>query len=362
MMYPIKLAVIGAGHLGKIHAKLASGITDFEVVGIVDPIADSRNAVCDQFGVPGFDQVDAIIDQVDAAIIATPTSTHCEVAKTLLSRGKHVLVEKPITLNTADAQQLVDLAERKRCILQVGHVERFNPAFREAARRINKPRFIQGARTTGYTFRSVDVGVTLDLMIHDIDLVLSLVRSPVVKVQATGLTVFGPHEDIVEARLTFANGCVANLTASRASFEPTRRMDVLSDTGFLGIDFATRKLQTIVADGLVRTGASQVHDLTPEGKNYVRNNLFSAVLPLNDVELAASNAIEDELKEFADCIRRDLTPTVTGQAGMEALEVAERVVQAVQEHRWDSGKFTLVGPTMRPEPKRAISAWSEEAA
>lgn len=355
-MRQVRLAVIGTGHLGKIHAKLAKGISAFKLVGVVDPAQEARDAFCKEHKIKGYDDVSEIASKIDAAVIATPTLYHKDVAEPLLNAGKHVLIEKPITLTTEDADTLIDLAEHHRCVLQVGHVERFNPAFREACKKVESPRFIRGERTSGYTFRSVDVGVTLDLMIHDIDLVLSLVRSPVVDVQATGITVFGPHEDIVETRLTFANGCVANLTASRASFNPSRHMEVFSDAGFVGVDFTTRKVKSIVADEIVKQGASQVHGLSAEGKNWVRDNLFSTVLPCQEIEVAPGNAIDAELREFADCIQRGLTPTVTGQAAREALAVALKIDAAVQQHRWDGGKFNLVGPAMRPEPKRVVAA------
>ena len=351
-MRQVRLAVIGTGHLGKIHAKLAKGISAFKLVGVVDPVKESRDAFCQEHKIKGYDDVSEIAKKIDAAVIATPTLYHKQVAAPLLEMGKHVLIEKPITLDTNEADELIDLAEHHRSVLQVGHVERFNPAFREAVKKIESPRFIRAERSSGYTFRSIDVGVTLDLMIHDIDLVLSLVRSPVVDVQATGLTVFGPHEDIVETRLTFANGCVANLTASRASFAPSRHMEVFSDAGFVGVDFTTRKVKSIVSDDIVKQGVSEVHELSAEGKGYVRDNLFSAVLPLQEIEVAPGNAIEAELKEFADCIQRGLTPTVTGKAAREALSVALQVGDSLAQHRWDGGKFNLVGPSMRPEPKR----------
>jgi len=351
-MRQVRLAVIGSGHLGKIHARLAKANPSFDLVGVVDPVDDARNAFCREHGITGYSRVEDIVDDIDAAIVATPTVTHRDVAASLLKRGIHVLVEKPITLCREQAQELIDLAELNSTVLQVGHVERFNPAYREASRKVGKPRYIQGERTSGYTFRSIDVGVTFDLMIHDIDLVLSLVRSPVVDVQATGLTVFGPHEDIVEARLTFENGCVANLKASRASFSPARNMEIFSDTGYVGIDFTTRSLKSIVSDELVRSGVSEVHQLSAEGKQYVRDNLFTTVLPLQECEIAPGNAIQEEHNEFVDCIQRGLTPTVTGHAGKEALEVASRVVESVQAHEWDGGKFVLVGPELRAVPKR----------
>ncbi len=354
-MRQVRLAVIGTGHLGKIHAKLAKGISAFNLVGVVDPVKETRDAFCKEHKLKGYDDVSEIASKIDAAVIATPTLYHKEVAAPLLEAGKHVLIEKPITLTTEDADELIELAEHHQSVLQVGHVERFNPAFREACKKIESPRFIRGERTSGYTFRSVDVGVTLDLMIHDIDLVLSMVRSPVVDVQATGLTVFGPHEDIVETRLTFANGCVANLTASRASYNPSRHMEVFSDSGFVGVDFTTRNVRSIVADDIVKQGVAEVHKLSPEGKTWVRDHLFSSVLPCQETEVAPGNAIEAELSEFADCIQRGLTPTVTGQAAREALSVALQISDAVHAHQWDGGNVNLVGPAMRPEPKHVVT-------
>ncbi|PQO42245.1 Gfo/Idh/MocA family protein [Blastopirellula marina] len=351
-MRQVRLAVIGTGHLGKIHARLAKGISAFKLVGVVDPNQEARDAFCKENKIKGYSDIGEIASKIDAAVIATPTLFHKEVAAPLLEQGKHVLIEKPITLTTEDADELIKLAGHHRSVLQVGHVERFNPAFREASKKISTPRFIQAARTSGYTFRSIDVGVTLDLMIHDIDLVLSLVRSPVVDVKATGLTVFGPHEDVVETRLTFANGCVANLTASRASYNPARHMEVFSDTGFVGVDFTTRTVKSIVADEIVKSGVSEVHELSAEGKAYVRDHLFSSVLPCQEIEVAPGNAIEAELCEFADCIQRGLTPTVTGEAARDALAVALQVRDAVHAHRWDGGQTDLVGPSMLPQPKR----------
>lgn len=349
-MRPIRIAVVGTGHLGKIHAKLAQGLECFELVAVVDPVESARTAVAEQHGVEHYADVSAILGKVDAAVVATPTKYHREVAAQLLAADVHVLVEKPITLSVEDADCLIALAKRTGSVLQVGHVERFNPAFRAAQRHLDGPRYIEATRQSGYTFRSIDVGVTLDLMIHDIDLVLSLVGSPVVDVQAVGFTLFGPHEDMVQARLTFANGCVANLTASRASFEPSRQMRVFSDAGFVGIDFADRKLKYIASHESLAKGVQKVHRLPEEEKGKIRQSLFETVLPLHEAEIPATNAIEEELTEFATCILHGGTPTVDGTAGRNALAVALQVVEQVERHQWQDGDQTMVGPTLASTP------------
>lgn len=355
-MRPIRVAVVGSGHLGKIHAKLASGLEGFELAAVVDPLETAGAAVAEQYGVPHYGNVSEILGRVDAAVVATPTQSHCEVAAQLLAADIHVLVEKPITLSLDEADDLIALAEQAGRVLQVGHVERFNPAFRAAQSHIDRPRYIEATRQSGYTFRSIDVGVTLDLMIHDIDLILSLTASPVVDVQALGLTVFGPHEDIVQARLQFQNGCVANLTASRASFEPSRKMRIFSDSGFVGVDFAERKLQCIAAHQSLAGGVQKVHRMADDEKAQVRDGLFETVLPLQQAEIPATNAIEDELCEFATCIHRGEVPTVDGHAGREALAVALRVVEQIERHQWHDEDQTIVGPRLTATP------WHLEAA
>ena len=223
---PLRLAVIGTGHLGRIHARLAAEQSSVELIAVADPLENARMTVAESTGSRPVADYRELIGDLDAAIVATPTSTHLQVASELMQAGVHVLVEKPLAPSLGESEQLVQLARKKNLVLQVGHVERFNPALTSVQDKIGDPKFIDAVRTSGYTFRSTDVGVVMDLMIHDIDVILSLVKSPVEKVDALGISVLGDHEDMANARLSFASGCVATLSASRVSYHPQRTMQV----------------------------------------------------------------------------------------------------------------------------------------
>ena len=206
---PVRIAVIGSGHLGRFHAKLAAASNDFELVAVADPVESSRNALADEVGTRPVADYHTLLDEIDAAVVATPTVTHRTIAGELLQAGIHCLVEKPLALNSAEASELVDLADSNKLVLQVGHVERFNPAFEAAGDALRDPKYITASRTSGYTFRSTDIGAVLDIMIHDIDLVLAVAQSQVADVTAMGVSVLGDHEDMATAQIRFESGCVA---------------------------------------------------------------------------------------------------------------------------------------------------------
>ena len=210
---PLRIGVIGAGHLGRFHAKLAAERADVQLVGVCDAIADAANQLANECGTRAFFDYRDLIPQIEAAIVATPTATHHRVGCDLLAAGIHVLMEKPLARTKAEADELVALSERHGKVLQVGHIERFNPALDQVRPFVGEPKYIEGARYTPYTFRSTDIGVVLDLMVHDLDLAMSLAGSAVESVLAIGASVMGGHEDVAQARLQFANGCVANLSA-----------------------------------------------------------------------------------------------------------------------------------------------------
>src|SRR5262245_26882888 len=216
-MARLRVAVVGVGHLGKEHARILAGFPDVELVGVVDTNADQAQAIARQHGTRAFTAVWPLLPLVDAAVIAVPTCHHHATALPFLERSIPLLIEKPITTTLADAQELVALAQRNSTILQVGHIERFNPAFEALVQRPMQPKYIECERLGRFAGRSTDIGAVLDIMIHDIDLLLALVQAPVTAVHAIGAAVLGGHEDMVNARLTFANGCVANVTASRLS-------------------------------------------------------------------------------------------------------------------------------------------------
>lgn len=345
-MSRLRLAVVGAGHLGSIHARLLQSIADVELVGVVDPVASARQKVAADCNVPGFAHVDEIANGIDAAIVAAPTNYHHAVGMDLLNRGIHLLIEKPITTNLAEADELIAIADAKGLTLQVGHVERFNPALIAAQPHTTHPKYIEAVRAGGYTFRSTDVGVVLDLMIHDLDVVLSLVDARVAKVDAMGLTVMGPHEDIARARLVFENGCVADLSASRVSFATNRSMQIYSDQGYSLIDFANRSAKLVTPSQRLLQGELDVNRLSAEEKNHLKENLFTELLPLAELDVEDSNAILEEQRDFVACIRTSRSPRVTGQHGRDALAVAEMILDRIALHSWNGAAEGPVGPEM----------------
>jgi predicted dehydrogenase len=325
----LRMAVIGAGHLGTIHTRLLRSIDDVELIGVVDPRAEARDRVAAEFETAAFDDHRRLIGKIDAAIIAASTEHHYWIGMELAEAGIHLFVEKPIALSVAEADALLRATSHRNVILQVGHVERFNPAFTAAAAQIHRPRYIEAVRASGFTCRSVDVGVVLDLMIHDIDLVLSLAGSEVVDVEAIGVAVFGPHEDMAHARLRFANGCIANLNASRTSYESQRKMQVYTDNAFAGIDFATASAKIVRPSDKVLKRQIDVPNLSSDEQQNLRDNLFSEFLPLEEVKVEKRNAILDEQHDFVISIRTGQRPQVTGEHGRQALATAQRILEQI---------------------------------
>ncbi|MHB1037746.1 MAG: Gfo/Idh/MocA family protein [Pirellulales bacterium] len=350
-MSRLKLAVIGAGHLGRIHARLASGIAGIELVGIADPVAASRRQLAEEHHVAAFAHHRDLIGQVDAAVVAAPTRLHHEIGVDLARHGIHLLVEKPLAASLDEADALVAAAARSGIVLQVGHVERFNPAFKSVLPHLDEPKYIEAVRASGYTFRSTDIGVVLDLMIHDLDLVLALARSPVRQVEALGLSVLGKHEDIANARLVFENGCVATLSASRVSFQAARRMQIFSRQAFAAIDFATRNATLVRPSQRLASRQIDVDLLTSDEKTRLKDHLFEDLLPLERVQAEPCDAITAELNDFAESIRTGRAPEVTGVQARDAVAVAEAILAKIETHSWDGKTDGLSGPFGAPSPQ-----------
>lgn len=362
-MSRLKLAVIGAGHLGRFHARVSAQLADARLVAVVDPVASARENLAAETQCKPLVDFRDVIGLADAAIVATPTVLHYEIARELLLGGVHVLVEKPITTTVAQADDLVRLAERQQLVLQVGHIERFNPAFTAVCDQISDPKYITARRLSPFTFRSTDIGVVLDLMIHDIDAVLSLVRSPLSRVEAVGVSVMGQEEDIVDARLHFASGCIANLTASRVSYETARTMQVFTDQCCATIDFGGRKARLVQPTAEVLSRTFNIAELATEQQNYLRENLFTALLTKSEVAVADCNAMEQEQLDFVTAIRKSGDPQVCGMAGREALAVAQEVLAQVAAHRWDGLTGGRVGPRAMPQNDsifEPLDPWSAE--
>jgi predicted dehydrogenase len=353
-MTPLKVAVIGAGHLGRIHARLLAQMPGLELVGIVDPLAAARDEVAAACQTRAFEHHRQLAGQIDAAVVAAPTRHHHAVAMDLVDQGLHLLVEKPIAATAQQADELVQAARRRGVVLQVGHVERFNPVMRLVEPHLMAPLFLDAVRCGSYTFRSTDIGVVLDLMIHDIDLALAMVGRPVRRVEAVGFSMLGGHEDMASARIEFDGGCVATLSASRVSYQAERRMQVFSARGFVTVDFAARTATLLGVSATVRRHGIDVDSLTSAEIARLKERLFDEVLPLERMTAPEGNALADELADFADSIRTGRQPRVTGEAGAAALAVAEQVLSAIATHRSQAGDGQSIIP-MFPPP-----AWQHE--
>jgi predicted dehydrogenase len=331
---PVRVGVVGVGHLGKHHARLLREL-DCELTGIADPNPAARDFAATTYGVPVFADHRELLGKVDAVTVVVPTKVHREVASVFLEHGVDVLVEKPIARTAADGQALVDLAKARGRILQVGHVERFNPALRGIAAIGRSARYIESHRLSPFTFRSTDIGVVLDLMIHDLDLVLALVRSRIVSVEAFGGSVFTPAEDMASAIIKFENGAVAHLTANRVALKPLRKMRVFSREGYVSLDFqqnqgmVVRKaegwdFQKLDLEGIDR---AQVGDLW--------KFVFDGLLKVENLQLDAGNPLQEELADFLRCVRERAEPLVSGADGVLAVAAAEQVMAAITRNRWD---------------------------
>jgi predicted dehydrogenase len=348
MSKKIRLAVVGCGRLGGFHAQKLAAREDVELKAVVDPVAANRQRVAAECHTEALTDFAGLFGTIDAAVIAAPTSLHHRVAREFLDAGIHLLVEKPLCTTHAEADELTAIARRRGAILQVGHVERFNPAFQVAATQLHSPKYIEASRANGFTFRSTDVGVVLDLMIHDIDLVLSLVKSPVRKVEALGISVLGGHEDMANARLEFESGCVASLSASRVSYEPVRRMRAWSAQTFADIDFATRTATLIRPSKTLLQRRFNVDALTPEEVEYQRKHFADEQLPQEKITLDAVDALALEIDDFIRAIRTSSEPCVNGEAGRNALDVAEQILARIHDHCWDASIDGPVGPMALP--------------
>jgi predicted dehydrogenase len=352
----LRIGVVGVGHLGKEHARILAGLEGVRLVGVADVNFEQAQAVAHNHGVAAHRDYEALLEEVDAACIVAPTSLHARIATPFLRRGISLLVEKPIASTLYDASALVELAERSGAILQIGHIERFNPAFLELAARPLQPKWIRAQRVGPFTGRSTDIGVVLDLMIHDLDLLLALVQSPVRSVEALGLSVFGGHEDIANARLHFVNGCVADVTASRASPSAQRTWQLWGPEGFAEADFAQRKLTLMQPSAELRARGLDPQRLEPAARARLRDELFGRHLETLTVDNPGHDQLTAELSHFVDCVRAGRQPRVTGSHGRDALALAERILFAIAHHAWYGIPEGPRGPHDLPAPQGALFA------
>ena len=349
-MKPIRLAVIGAGRLGGFHAQKAAASNNIELVAVVDPLAENRNRVAAECQTMPLHDIRPLEDLIDAAIIASPTRFHHRLAMELVERGVHLLVEKPLCPTFAQADELVEAARRNGVVLQVGHVEQFSPALASALPYVSQPKYITATRAGGFTFRSTDIGVVLDLMIHDIDLVLSMVKSPVRRVEAMGLSVLGGQEDVANARIHFESGCVADLNASRVSPAPGRSMQIWSSRAFVNIDFGALKTTVVEPSATLLRRQFDVDALSREEVEYYIKNFQQEHLPMRELQSERVDALTLQQGDFVDSIRAPRQPRVSGADARNAIALAEQILAKIQNHAWDGSSGGPVGPMALPRP------------
>lgn len=324
----LKIGLLGVGHLGKIHLKCLSLLSEiYEIVGFYDPDDTAAAIVEKQYAVKRFLSVEKLLEQVEVVDIVTPTMTHFEMAKLAMLAKKHVFIEKPLTHTSAEAAQLIALAEAKQIKVQVGHVERFNPALLALEDIEMSPMFIEAHRLATFNPRGTDVSVVLDLMIHDLDIVLSLVPSPVKFIQANGVAVVSNSPDICNARIEFENGCVANLTASRISMKQMRKVRLFQKDAYISLDFLGKKAEVIrLYDKYANSLPSNIQLLelnTPTGEKLIH---------LHQPPIEPVNAIKMELETFATSILNNSKPIVSIEDGYRALKIAEEIIAKIEKN------------------------------
>ena len=335
-MSNLNLMVVGVGALGRHHVRILSGLDGVKLAVVADPREEFARPIAEQFGARWIADYRDAVGEIDAASIVVPTFLHVPVASEFLSRGIPVLVEKPLAASTEDARLLTDLAAENGCVLQVGHVERFNPAYVTAKQRAGQPRLIRTERFSPFPFRSMDIGAVHDLLIHDIDLALDLAQSEVVNVQAFGVSAMSDFEDVVNARLTFASGCIADLTANRLNPTACRRMQIWGDSGRVDVDLQTRQIDTFSPSLALQSGPSPVELAQRPGADIdqLKADVFVRFIETGSPDVSDADALTAELSEFVDCVRTGNRPSCSGEEATNALQVADRILNELSLCNW----------------------------
>ncbi len=340
---PLRAAVIGVGHFGPIHARIYDELPDVELVAVVDTNTERLGEVAQRHGCVGLSSIDELIElsgrdpssgwgagPIDVVSVAVPTIGHHAVATRLFDAGMHLLVEKPLAQTTAEGRELCAMAAARGLTLQVGHVERFNPALRAAFDLVRDPRYIVGDRLSPFPFRSTDIGVVMDLMIHDLDIILALVDGDVARLDAVGVPVLSSRqsmsEDIANARIVFENGCVANLSASRVSVKRMRKLRLFQGDGYVSIDFGEKRVQVIRRSPEVAAEQVDLEGLAKLPAEQRMAVLFGKLLQVQEFSMDdEEEPLRVEIRSFCDAVRSGGTPEVTGEDGVRAIELAERI-------------------------------------
>jgi predicted dehydrogenase len=356
-MTQTRMAVVGVGALGRHHARILSELETVDLVAVADTNIENAQAIADACGTEAVADYHDLFGRIDAVSIAVPTFAHLAVAGEFLKQGIPLLVEKPLAGNVQDAEQLVELADANNTLMQVGHIERFNPATQVAWAACGAPKYIRAERLSPYAFRSTDIGAVHDLMIHDLDLVLDLADSPVVNVQAFGMCILGGHEDSVQARVTFENGCIADITASRVNPFPRRVMQVWSTSGTVTVDFTSREVvayrpseQVLYAKSPLERAAEPEADI-----DQLKADVFGKFLTIDQPVVAEGDALTAELSHFVECVQAGRQPLVDGAAALRAMRLADDILTSVAAHQWDGCPEGAIGPHARFDGRQKIA-------
>jgi len=334
----IKVGVVGVGHLGRHHARVYRSLKGAELVGIVDIDEATARTVAKKVKTDWSTNLDLLLDRAEAVSVAVPTVAHHEVAMPFLERGIAVLIEKPMTLSVGQAEELVAAAAIAGAKLQVGHIERFNPSFQAIADHALTPLFVECDRLSPFRFRSADVGVVFDLMIHDLDIVQSLVDSQIQRIDAVGVPVISKHEDIANARIVFENGCVANLTASRVSLKTLRKIRIFAPSAYVTIDTQegeARVYQKKAGFDEVARKLKGASSLAMLGE--MRKLVYGDLVNIEKIKMGKVEPLLAELESFMAAVREDREPEVTGEDGVNAVRVAAQIVDALNRHLEETG-------------------------
>jgi predicted dehydrogenase len=329
-MRDLRVAVIGAGYLGRFHAQKYKAMPDVDLVGVVDLDRSQAEAVASEVGTTAYTDIFPLLTEVDAVSIVVPTEAHFETSRAFLEKGVDLLIEKPMTTTLDEADRLIEMAATNDTIIQVGHLERFNSAVVALEDIVHNPRFIESHRLSTFKNRGTDVSVVLDLMIHDIDIILNFVRSEVTAIHAAGIPVITEEIDIANARLEFANGCVANVTASRISAKNQRKIRLFQSDAYVSVDFASHEITIIKKNGQLQPGAFDAGGLIPG-------------MSIDQRCFTHGDALDDELKSFVHAVRHRLAPEVTGEMGRDALKIALSIMSQIE-----ASSARLLGPPAQP--------------
>jgi predicted dehydrogenase len=342
MSEPLPVAVIGAGHMGRHHARIYSKLPGARLVAVIDTDLERARALAEPLGAAYAETLSPALGEIAAVSVATPTNGHLAVSRPLLERGLGVLIEKPIAPTLAEAEEIAALAARHDAIVQVGHTERFNPAVRAVERLGVRPKFIETHRISPFTFRSADVGVVFDMMIHDIDILLYLVKEQVERVDAVGVNVLARHEDIANVRVTFDRGAVANLTASRLALKTERKLRVFAENAYVSLDYQKKVGIAITLDrNLDVLELARKHNVDDLAQ--LAGVDFGKMVQVEPLTIEPRDALEDELATFLECVRLRRPPPVSAEDGVAAVRLAERIVDTIKGHRWDGDAGGRVG-------------------